>query len=184
MPVWGIVAIVLAVVVVLYVVGLYNKLVKKKNDCEEAFSTMDVYLKQRWDAVPNFVETVKGVMKHEKDILKDITELRTKSYDNMSTKEKIEANKQLSSGLGKLLAVAEAYPELKTNENFKDLNDKLEKVEDHIANARKYYNGSVRDFNNLVQVFPNFIFAKMFGFEKMQMFEIEAQERENVKVKF
>ena len=184
MPVWGIILIVVAVVLVVYVIALYNNLVKRRNECEEAFATMDVYLKQRWDAVPNFVETVKGVMKHEKDLLKDITELRTKSYDSMSTKEKIEANKQLSSGLSKLLAVSEAYPELRTNENFKDLNDKLENVETHIANARKFYNGTVRDYNIAIQVFPNFIIAKMFGFSKMQMFEIEAQERENVKVKF
>ena len=186
MPIIGWIGIGVAVVasIVGFFIAKYNGLVKKKNECEEAFATMDVYLKQRWDSVPNFVETVKGYAKHEVESLKEITSLRTNTYNNMSASEKIEANKQLSQGLGKLLAVAEAYPDLKSSENFKDLTQKLENVENHISNARKYYNAAVKEYNNAVQVFPGSVIAKMFKFEKMQMFEIEAQERENVKVKF
>ena len=186
MPIIGWIGIGVAVVasIVGFFIAKYNSLVKKKNECEEAFATMDVYLKQRWDSVPNFVEIVKGYAKHEVEALKEITSLRTNSYGSMSTSEKIEANKQLSQGLGKLLAVAEAYPELKSNSNFQDLTQKLENVETHIANARKYYNAAVKEYNNAVQVFPGSIVAKWFKFEKMQMFDIEAQERENVKVKF
>ena len=107
--------------IAIYLIVLYNALVKKRNIVDEAFSTMDVYLKQRWDAVPNLVETVKGYAKHEAGVLEGIVKLRTGvSYDNMSTNEKVEANKQLSQGLGKLFAVAEAYPELKSNSNFQD----------------------------------------------------------------
>ena len=184
MPVWGIILAVVIVVLVVYIISAYNSLVKKRNSCEEAFATMDVYLKQRWDTVPNFVEIVKGYAKHEAETLNNIVSLRTRSYDSMSTNEKIEANKQLSQGLGKLFAVAEAYPDLKASANYQDLSNKLETVETHIANARKYYNASVRELNNAVEVFPKVIIAKMFGFTKMQMFEIDAKERQNVEVKF
>lgn len=179
-----IIAGVVVVLIILYVISLYNSLVKKRNNVEEAFSTMDVYLKQRWDYVPNLVETVKGYAKHEADTLEKIISMRTGSYDSMSIDEKIEANKKLSQGIGKLFAVAEAYPDLKANSNFQDLSNKLETMENHIANSRKYYNGTVKEFNNMVQVFPNNIIAKCFKFNTMKMFEIEAEERANVKVKF
>jgi LemA protein len=145
---------------------------------------MDVYLKQRWDYVPNLVETVKGYMKHEAETLEKIISLRTNSYDGMSAEEKINANNELSRGLGRLLAVSEAYPELKSSANFQDLSTKLETMEGHISNSRKYYNGAVKSYNITVQTFPNFIVAKIFKFETMKMFEINVEERENVKVKF
>ena len=185
MPIYGWIIIGVVVVAIIgFFIGNYNKLVKKKNECEEAFATMDVYLKQRWDAVPNFVEIVKGYAKHEAETLNSIISLRTSSYNKLSTNEKIEANKQLSQGLGKLLAVAEAYPDLKSSANFQDLSAKLENIETNIANARKYYNASVKEYNNAVLIFPSSIIAKMFKFSKMEMFEIASQERENVKVKF
>lgn len=172
-------------VIIVYLISLYNSLVRKRNSVEEAFSTMDVYFKKRWDAIPNLVETVKGYAKHEAGLLENIVKLRTGvTYDSMTTNEKIEANKQLSAGLGKLFAVAESYPDLKSNTNFQDLSDKIIRVEDEIANARKYYNGTVREFNNKIQVFPNVIFAGMFGFKKFNMYEIDTAERENVKVEF
>ena len=183
MVIWIILAVVIGLIAV-YCVTVYNVLVKKRNTCEEAFSTMDVYLKQRWDYVPNLVETVKGYMKHEAETLEKIISLRTNSYDSMSTEEKINANNELSRGLGRLLAVSEAYPDLKSSANFQDLSNKLEAMEGHIANSRKYYNGAVKSYNTTIQVFPNVIFAKMFGFKTMKMFEINAAERENVKVKF
>ena len=184
MPIGWIIFGVIALIVVIYLISLYNSLVRQRNTVEEAFSTMDVYLKQRWDAVPNFVEIVKGYAKHEAETLEKIIQIRANSYDGMSTNEKIEANKQLSQGLGKLLAVSEAYPDLKSNSNFQDLSNKLSKIENDIANARKYYNGAVKSFNNKVLVFPNVLFAGMFGFKRFEMFEIVETERENVKVKF
>lgn len=181
---WIILGAVLLVIIV-YPISLYNSLVRKRNSVEEAFSTMDVYLKKRWESIPNLVETVKGYAKHEAGLLENIVKLRTGvTYDSMTTNEKIEANKQLSAGLGKLFAVAESYPDLKSNTNFQDLSDKITRVEDEIANARKYYNGTVREFNNKIQVFPNVIFAGMFGFKKFNMFEIDTAERQNVKVEF
>jgi len=149
MPIYGWIIIgVIVVALIGYFIAKYNTLVRKKNECEEAFATMDVYLKQRWDVVPNFIEIVKGYAKHEAETLNNIVKLRTDSYESLSTNEKIEANKQLSQGLGKLLAVAEAYPDLKSSANFQDLSTKLETVETNIANARKYYNASVKEYNN------------------------------------
>ena len=174
----------IVLIIVVYLIGIYNSLVRQRNTVEEAFSTMDVYLKKRWDAIPNFVEIVKGYAKHEAETLEKIIKLRAGSYDSMSTNEKIEANKELSRGLGKLLAVAEAYPDLKANSSYQDLSNKLSNMEDNIANARKYYNGAVKEFNNKIQIFPNVLFAGMFGFKKFSMFEIAQEERENVKVKF
>ena len=182
MAIYIIIAIV--VVLVFYMLGVYNGLVQLNNKVKEAFSTMDVYLKKRWDLLPNLVETVKGYASHEKDTLKEIVELRNSSYDNMSDDEKIKKNEQISNGITKIMALAEAYPELKANENFRDLSNQLTKVEEDIANSRKYYNGVVRMFNNKVEMFPSNIFANLFGFKSKAMFEASANERENVKVQF
>ena len=135
----------------------------------EAFSTMDVYIKKRWDLIPNLVEIVKGYATHEKETLQKIVELRNTSYNQMSTSEKVDVNNQLSSGISKLMAFAENYPDLKANENFKELSEQLEKVEEDIANSRKYYNGSVKAFNNLVQMFPSNIIASMFGYTEQKI---------------
>ena len=159
------------------------KIRKLNNKVEEAFSTMDVYLKKRWDLIPNIVETVKGYAKHEKSTLEEVINLRNSSYDKMNTNDKVETNNKLSQGISKLMAIAEAYPELKANENFKDLSNQLTKVEDDIANARKYYNGTVRIFNDKVQMFPSNIIASIFGYKVKNMFEANEFERENVKVK-
>ena len=185
----GIVITLIVVVVVLAIIGwivsTYNKLVRLRTNVEEGFSTMDVYLKQRWDLVPNLVETVKGYTKQEEKVLTEIVELRNKgSYGGLSNNEKIDVNNQLTSKVNGLLALAEAYPELKSNENFMDLSNKLAGLEGHIANARKYYNGAVKGLNNKVQMFPSNIVASIFGFEKAAMFEAADNERQNVKVQF
>ena len=169
---------------VIYVLVTYNVFVKMKNRVDESFSTMDVYLKKRWDLIPNIVETVKGYAKHEKSTLSDVIKLRNGAYDNMSSDEKIKANQQLSKGITKIMALAEQYPDLKANENFKDLSKQLTKVEDDIANSRKYYNGVVRIYNNKVEMFPSNILAGLFGYKSKAMFEASANERENVKVQF
>ena len=180
---WIYIIMVIIGLILIYFGVTYNSFVKLSNTVKEAFSTMDVYLKKRWDLIPNIVETVKGYAKHEKSTLKEIIELRNSTYDNMSTNEKVDVNNKLSQGINKLMAIAEAYPELKANENFKDLSQQLTKVEDDIANSRKYYNGAVRIFNDKVQMFPSNIVAGILGFKEQKMFEASENERENVQVK-
>lgn len=151
---------------------------------KEAFSTMDVYLKKRWDLIPNIVETVKGYAKHEKSTLESIVNLRSQACGGMSTEDKIKTNENLSKSINKIMVLAENYPDLKANSNFRDLSNQLSKIEEDIANSRKYYNAVVKNFNNKIQVFPNNIFANMFGYSEKSMFETDSNERENVKVKF
>ena len=185
----GIVITIIVVVVVLaiisWLVSTYNKLVRLRTNVEEGFSTMDVHLKQRWDLVPNLVETVKGYAKQEEKVLTEIVELRNQgSKGNLSTNEKVELNNQLTSKVNGLLALAESYPDLKSNQNFLDLSQQLAAIEKDIANARKYYNGSVKGLNNAVQMFPSNIVAGIFGFKRASMFEAADEERSNVKVQF
>ena len=170
--------------VIAYIIVFYNRCITLKNFIKEAFSTMDVYLKKRWDLIPNLVETVKGYATHEKGVLEEITALRNKNYTNMSNEEKMDINNQLSLGLSKLIAVAENYPDLKASENFMKLSDELTKVEEDIANSRKYYNGCVREFNTSIQTFPNNVLANIFSFKEEKLFEIDELERQNVKVSF
>ena len=176
----GIVLLILA-----WIAGTYNSLVNLRNRAKEAFSTMDVYLKKRWDLVPNLVETVKGYAKHESETLEKVISLRNVAYSDLSEDQKIETNKQLSQGLSKIMAVAESYPDLKANSTFLSLQTELSKIENDIANSRKYYNGIVRKLNTKIEMFPSNIIAGMFKFETQKMFEVSSEEeRENVKVQF
>lgn len=177
------VALIVIAILVVLVAGAYNGLVSSRNKVKDQWSQIDVQLKKRADLIPNIVETVKGYAKHEKSTLKEIIELRNSTYDNMSANEKVDVNNKLSQGINKLMAIAEAYPDLKANENFKDLSQQLTKVEDDIANSRKYYNGAVRIFNDKVQMFPSNIVAGILGFKEQKMFEASENERENVQVK-
>ncbi len=170
------------VLIILYALVQYNNFVKLNNSVKESFSTMDIYLKKRWDLIPNLVEVVKGYVKHEKDTFSEITELRTRSYDNMSIDKKIDINEQLTNSLSRIMAISENYPELKASENFSQLSKELTKIEDEIANSRKYYNGTVRMLNNKVQMFPSNLIASIFGFKEYKMFEINENEKDNVKV--
>lgn len=176
------VVIAIIAVLVIYLIVQYNAFVKANNIVKEAFSTMDVYLKKRWDLIPNIVEVVKGYAKHEKETFNQITSLRTNSYDSIPMDKKINVNEQLGHGITKIMAIAENYPELKANENFAKLSAELTKIEDEIANSRKYYNGAVRKLNNEIQMFPGNIVAGVFGFKQANMFEANAEERNNVKV--
>ena len=178
---WFIV-IAIVVLLIIYTFSLYNSFIKLNNRVKEAFSTMDVYLKKRWDLIPNLVETVKGYTKYENDTLKEIVELRNTTYDKMSDSQKIKTNEELNSKISKIMALAEAYPDLKASESFLNLSNQLTKIEDEIANSRKYYNGTVRIYNNKVEMFPSNIFAGLFGYKSKAMFEASANERENVKV--
>ena len=176
--------IIAAIVILLFIYILisYNSLVKLGNSVKEAFSTMDVYLKKRWDLIPNIVETVKGYAKYEKETLESVVKLRNSAYDKMSQDDKITANDQITGALSKLMALSESYPDLKANQNFLDLSSQLAKIEEDIANARKYYNAVVKNLNNKVQMFPSNIISKLFGFQEIKMFEIGEKEKENIKV--
>lgn len=181
----GIIIVAVIVILGIWFISAYNNFVKMKNKIEEAFATMDVYLKKRWDLVPNLVNTVKAYAQHEKSTFESIAALRSRSYDAMSPNEKVEANKAMGGFLGNLIATAEAYPELKANENFMELQRNLNEFEDDIANSRKYYNGCVRQMNTAVESFPSNIIAGIFHFEKYQMYEVDdAGERTNVTVDF
>ena len=177
-----IVVVVIIVIIGLYVLSLYNKLVSLTNKIEEAFSIMDVYLKKRWDLIPNLIETTKGYMKHEKEILTEITDLRNKGYDKLSNDEKIKANEKMSTGLEKLMAVAENYPDLKANELFKNLQIELTGTEDKIAFARQFYNDSVQKYNTAIMSFPNNILAKMMNYKEKEYFQVDESEKQTVKV--
>ena len=162
---WIYIIVAITVLILIYFGLTYNSLVKLNNTVKEAFSTMDVYLKKRWNLIPNIVETVKEYARHENSALKEIVELRNGTYDSMSSDEKVDVNNKLSQKINKLIAIAEAYPNLKANENFKDLSEQLTKIEDDIANSRKYYNGTVRIFNNKVKMFPSNVVAGILGFK-------------------
>ncbi|CCY46157.1 lemA family protein [Firmicutes bacterium CAG:822] len=181
---WIYIVIAIVVIIVLYALITYNNFIKLKNTVKEAFATMDVYLKKRWDLIPNIVETVKGYAKHEENTLKEVVELRNSSYDSMSDDEKVKANQKISKDINKIMLLAESYPDLKASTNFQDLSRELSKVEEDIANSRKYYNGAIEMFNNKVEMFPSNIFAKLFGYKPKEMFETDEQERENIKVSF
>ena len=169
----------------IYIGATYNALVKLKNSVEEAFSTMDVYLKKRWDLIPNIVESVKGYAKHEAQTLQNAISARNMRYTDMTEEQKLQANTELARGLAAIHVLAEQYPDLKANQNFLDLNNQLQRTEEDIANARKYYNAVVRNYNNITEMFPSSIVANMFKFDKRQMFVIEDEtEKEAVRVQF
>ena len=170
-------------VLAIYVLIVRNSIVHLNNNVKEAFATMDVYLKKRWDLIPNLVETVKGYAKHEKSTLEEIIRLRNSIYDNMSESEKLRTNIDVASGISKIMILAESYPELKANENFLNLSHTLSQIEEDIANSRKYYNATIRDFNNKVEMFPSNIIAKIFGYKSKEMFQAKEKEKENIHVK-
>lgn len=175
----------IVLILIIFVISSYNGLVKRKITVEEAFSTMDVYLKKRFDLIPNLVETVKGYAGHEKSTLEQVVALRGENYNGMSDEEKLKNGAAISRVMPKIMALAEAYPDLKANQNFRELSEQIEAVENDIANARKYYNGAVKRYNMAVQTIPRNIIAGLFHFKTKPMFEVDgAKERENVKVSF
>ncbi len=167
-------------VIIFYLFVTLNSLMKLKNLVEEAFYTMDVYLKKRWNLVPNVVETVKGYAEHEKRTLEEIVRLRNTIYEDMSSKDKMDVDREMFSSFSRLMALAERYPELKASEQFGALSKELSKLEEDIANARKYYNGTVRKMNDKVQMFPSNLVAKVIGFKTYPMFETTDEARLNV----
>jgi LemA protein len=168
-----------------YAVSIYNKLVKNRTMSEEGFSGIDVQLKRRYDLIPNLVETVKGYAAHEAGTLEKVTEWRARAQGATNLDDRFKAEAGLSQALATVFAVSESYPDLKANANFVDLQNKLTEIEDQIQLARRYYNGTARDLNMMIDQFPSNIIANMFHFEKKPFFEIENEaERANVKVGF
>jgi len=176
--------IIILVVLALILFGLYNSIVRSKIRVSEASSQIDVQLKRRADLIPNLVSTVKGYAKHEKEIFENVTKARSALVGATDMQDKADANNQLSKTLKSLFAVAEAYPDLKASENFKELQDELEDTENKIAYARQFYNGMVRDYNTALMVFPGSIFANMFGFKPADFFGATEDEKKPIKVSF
>lgn len=177
--------IIIGVVIVLFLLVLvtYNSLIQLRNKVKEAFSTMDVYLKKRYDLIPNLVDIVKGYAKHETDTLQEVTKMRVNAQKG-DLNTAIDSEVKIGDALQSLLVVVEKYPDLKANTNFLDLQERLSKMEEEIAFSRRYYNGSVREYNNKCQMFPFNLIAGVFGFKALPMYQVESeQERKVVDVK-
>ena len=176
--------IIILAVIVIYVVYKYNRFIVLQNRIDNAEGQIDVQLKRRFDLIPNLVKTVKGYAKHEKETFKMVTEARNLMKDASGMEKKAEANNMLTDALKSLFAVAEAYPDLKANQNFMQLQEELTGTENKISYARQFYNDSVLKYNNGVEQFPGSIFANIFNFKEKEMFETKGVEREPVKVEF
>lgn len=180
----GLILIIVVVVLAIWVIAIYNGLIRLKNRVDEAWSDIDVQLKRRYDLIPNLISTVKGYAAHEKEVFEKVTEARTKAMGANAGADKVEAENMLSGALKSLFAVAESYPDLKANQNFLELQRELTDTEDKIQAARRFYNGNVMEFNTKIQVFPTNIFAGMLNFTKRDFFEAKGEEKEVVKVEF
>jgi LemA protein len=191
----AIVGIVIAVILVILVIAIVawwistnNALIRLKNKAEEAWATIDVYLKKRFDLIPNFVETVKGYAKHESETLEKVVAARNIAGAARSSEEKIAAENNLTNSLRTFLnVVSESYPELKANTNFLDLQNQLKQIEGELEGSRRYYNGIVKSFNTKIEIFPSSIVARRMGeeYKKKPYFELDSvEERKNVEVKF
>lgn len=185
--VWIVIAVVaiLIVAIIAWFIVCHNEFIRLKNNIEEAFSTMDICMKKRYDLIPNIVETVKGYAKHEKETLSQVIAARNMAVNANNTQEKSQAEANLNSSIKSLMAVVEQYPNLKADANFTSLQNQLTSLEVEIANSRRYYNACVKTFNNKVLMFPSNIVARRYKFEKQPSFEVDApEERKNVKVEF
>ena len=183
MWIWGTLGIIL--IIIILIISLYNNLVKASQKVKNAWAQIDTQLKRRFDLIPNLIETVKKYMEHEEKTLTEISKAKNMFNEALKIDEKANANDMLTNGLKNIFALAEAYPELKANQNFALLQEELSKTENKIAFSRQFYNDTVQMYNTLVMTFPTNLFAKIFGFKEEKFFEIENKsEKENVKVKF
>jgi len=175
-----------AVLAILIFVGIYNSLVARKNRVQEAWADIEVQLKRRYDLIPNAVETVKGYAGHEKGVLESVTKARTAAMGASTAGEHASAENMLTGALKTLFAVAENYPDLKANVNFLELQRELADTENKIQAARRFYNGSVRDFNTMIESFPSNVIAGMFGFIRKELFDLpdSSPAQESVQVRF
>ena len=181
----GLILIIILAAVALWIIGIYNGLITLKNRVDEAWSDIEVQLKRRYDLIPNLVNTVKGYAAHEKQVFENVTEARSRAMGAGTAEDKAKAENMLTGALKSLFAVAEAYPDLKANQNFLELQRELTDTEDKIQASRRFYNGNVRDFNIKIEVFPNNIIAGMLKFTKREFFELQEEAaKEPVKVEF
>jgi LemA protein len=181
----GLIILGILVLLVIFLIGMYNGLVRLKIQCDNAWSDIDVQLKRRYDLIPNLVETVKGYAAHEKDTLEGVINARNRAMSATTPADKAQAENMLTGALKSLFALAEAYPQLRAIESFTSLQNSLSQIEDTVQNARRYYNAVVRDLNTKIEQFPTNIFANMLGFKERQFFEVAAPaEREAPKVSF
>ena len=181
----GYIVLIVVGVVILFIIGLYNALIRLRNQVKNSWAQIDVQLKRRTDLIPNLVNTVKGYMKHEKDVLEGVTKARTALMNAGDDIKKVsKASGELSNTLKSLFAVAESYPDLKANTNFLQLQEEITGTENKIAYARQHYNDMVMRFNTKIETFPNNVFANMLNFTQQDSFEATAEERKNVKVEF
>ena len=178
------IVIIAAVLIIFFIVGIYNSLVVLRARIQEALSGIDVQLKRRADLIPNLVETVKGYAKHEKSVFENVTKARSALMSAESVHEKAAADNMLTGALKSLFAVAEAYPELKANTNFADLQRQLADTEDKVAYSRQFYNSNVLDYNTKIQSVPSNIIAGIFGFKMYEFFKAGDEDRKKVDVKF
>ncbi len=174
----------LLAVLAIFAIYVYNSLIRLKNKCNEAWADIDTQLKRRYDLIPNIVETVKGYASHEAQTLEAVVKARSDAMGAQGMADKQAAENMLTGALKSLFALAENYPDLKANQNFLDLQKTLQEVEEHLQMSRRYYNATVRDFNTKIELFPNNIIAGPLGFKAREFFEVEGEERENVKVDF
>ena len=172
-----VIVIIVLVVLGLFVVWIYNSLVRAKVRVDEAWSDISVQLKRRYDLIPNLVNTVKGYASHEKTVFENVTEARANALSAQTVPEAAKADNQFQAALKSLFAVAEAYPQLRASENFQQLSSEITDTEDKIQAARRFYNGAARDLNTKIQVFPTNIFAGMLGFKQRDFFEVDAGEQ-------
>ena len=183
----GIFLVILAItiLIILFVISVYNGLVRARQKLKNAWSQIEVQLQRRFDLIPNLVESVKGYMGHESEVLEKVTELRTSWANATSSSEKVELDNQLSGALKTIMAVSENYPDLKANQNFADLQANLKETENKISFSRQFYNDAVTMYNTKLEVFPSNIIANMFAFKPETLFNVEnAEARQNVKVDF
>lgn len=180
------IAIAIIVLLLLVIAALYNGLVRSRNRVDEAWSDIEVQLKRRYDLIPNLVETVKGYARQESGVFEAVTKARSEAMNAGSMQEKLKDENMLSGALKSLFAVAESYPDLKSNQNFMQMQNDLTDTEDKIQAARRFYNGTVRDYNTKTQTVPTNIFASMFGFKAREFFDIDEKgpEGQPVKVQF
>src|SRR3990167_8452151 len=175
---------IIVVVIALWLLMTYNGLVTLRNRVKEAWSQIDVQLKRRSSLIPNLVEAVKGYVKHEKEVLENVTKARSALMGAGSLREKAAANDMLTGALKSLFAVAEAYPDLKASENFKELQQELSDTETKVAASRQFYNTNVLDLNNSIEQFPSSLVASMFGFKQEEFFKASEEEKKDIEVKF
>jgi LemA protein len=173
--IWVIVIVAIIVVVALLLVALYNRLVQQRNRVDNAWAQVEVQLKRRWDLIPNLVETVKGYAAHERETFEAVTQARARAQQAGNPAEAAQAEGILGAALGRLLAVAEAYPELQADENFRQLQTELSETENRVAVSRQVYNDTVLTYNNTVQTFPGLVVAGPFGFTIREFFEVEEE---------